>query len=133
MADRRPPDINILAPETSRRQIVGMMSRRRVLQGGALGAFAAFVAACGGKSNNSGGGDTSSSTVAADAKIEDGPLLLANWVDYSDPKTYEGYTAEFGPKIKVDGYGSTRSCWPSSAPAARASTSSSRPATPSRR
>jgi spermidine/putrescine transport system substrate-binding protein len=38
--------------------------------------------------------------------VEAGPLLLANWVDYTDPENYKKYTASVGPKVTVDGYGS---------------------------
>ena len=42
----------------------------------------------------------------ADGKVEDGDLLLANWVDYSDPANYKGYAKEYGPNVKVSGFGS---------------------------
>lgn len=95
----RIPDLNILVPKT--------ISRRQALQMTGAGALSMWIAACGGSSG--GGGGTASeaaSTVAADAKIESGPLLLSNWQDYSDPENYKAYTAANGPKITVTGFGS---------------------------
>ena len=42
----------------------------------------------------------------ADGQVENGDLLLANWVDYSDPKNYKDYQEEYGPKVMVSGFGS---------------------------
>lgn len=96
----RIPDLNILVPRH--------LSRRQVLQLGGASALSLWIAACGGTSGGGGGGGgaAAAKTVAADAKVEAGPLLLANWQDYSDPANYKAYTAATGPKITVDGYGS---------------------------
>ena len=100
------PEIRVLAPWESHAALRQQFNRRRLLQAGAFGAFATFVAACGGSTGDSGGGGGEETTAASTGEIEEGNLLLANWVDYSDPKSYEQYTAEFGPKVVVDGYGS---------------------------
>ena len=44
--------------------------------------------------------------MSADAKVEAGPLLMANWVDYSDPANYKQFQSEVGPKVNVTSYGS---------------------------
>ncbi len=115
MSQQPPEPIRILAPHSARRDILDKVTRRRALALGASGAMAAWLSACGGSSgtsSESGGGggsaqeDTPTSTLGADAKVEAGPLLLANWVDYTDPENYKAYTKEVGPKVTVDGYGS---------------------------
>jgi spermidine/putrescine transport system substrate-binding protein len=105
-----PDELRILVPEAMRRGI----TRRQALVAGAGTAMAAYLAACGGKTAN-GGGESSSSgggqeaskpPTPANGQIEQGDLLVSNWVDYSDPANYKGYTAKDGPKIKISGYGS---------------------------
>lgn len=99
MPDHEPSqDLKILAPRE--------LNRRQALQLGGAGALSMWLAACGGTSGGGGGGGGAAKTVAATAKIENGPLLLANWVDYSDPANFKDYTKDFGPKITIDGYGS---------------------------
>lgn len=104
----RPDELNILAPHDQRSAIQRMVTRRQALAAGGGAAMAAYLAACGGSSSSSGGGDSSSEakTTPADAPVEQGDLLMANWVDYSDPKNYKEYQAQIGPKVKVSGYGS---------------------------
>jgi spermidine/putrescine-binding protein len=87
--------LNILAPHTRRRAITTALG----------GAASFYLAGCGGSSSQSqeSQGDTS---LGAEAKVEEGPLLMANWPDYTDPKTYKDYTAEVGPEVKVEGFGS---------------------------
>ena len=92
------PDLHILAPR--------QLNRRQALHVGGAGALAMWLAACGGSSGGASGKQDAAATVAADAKVEAGPLLLANWSDYSDPASYKAYTSSIGPKITVDGYGS---------------------------
>jgi spermidine/putrescine transport system substrate-binding protein len=105
-----PDELRILVPEAMRRGI----TRRQALVAGAGTAMAAYLAACGGKTAN-GGGESSSSgggqeaskpPTPANGQIEQGDLLVSNWVDYSDPANYKAYTAKDGPKIKISGYGS---------------------------
>jgi spermidine/putrescine transport system substrate-binding protein len=109
MSDR-PEELNILVPEEQRARVSRMITRRRALVAGGGAAMAGYLAACGGStSSNSGGGGGSKDeqpTTPADAPVEQGDLLMANWVDYSDPKNYKDYQSEIGPKVKVSGYGS---------------------------
>lgn len=95
----RDDEIKILAP-------TGSMTRRRALMAGAGGMASLLLAACGGKSNATAGGNASTTAKKLGTKIEAGPLLMANWPDYVDPKHYKEYTSKFGPKTKVEGYGS---------------------------
>jgi spermidine/putrescine transport system substrate-binding protein len=116
MADR-PDELNILVPESRRAAVQRMVTRRQALIAGGGAAMAAYLASCGGSTGNSSGGGGGSGgsgsdeaaaekpPTPADGQVEDGDLLLANWVDYSDPANYKAYTKEYGPKIKVTGYG----------------------------
>jgi spermidine/putrescine transport system substrate-binding protein len=136
-----PPDpIRILAPHSARRDILDQVTRRRALALAASGAMAAWVSACGGSSGTSGGSgggnaeeETPATTLGADAKVEAGPLLLANWVDYTDPENYKKYTASVGPKVTVDGYGSNDELLAKLSAGGRSSTWSPRRVTRSRR
>jgi spermidine/putrescine transport system substrate-binding protein len=111
----QPEELNILVPESRRAAVQRMVTRRQaLLLSGGLAA-AAYLAGCGGSTaEDSGGGgggggeeEAEKPPTPADGQIEQGDLLLANWVDYSDPANYKAYTKEFGPKIKVSGYGSS--------------------------
>jgi spermidine/putrescine transport system substrate-binding protein len=89
-----------------------MVTRRQALLAGGGVAMAAYLAACGGGTADSGGGggggeqEADKPPTPADAPVEQGDLLLANWVDYTDPANYKGYTKDVGPKVKVSGFGS---------------------------
>ena len=111
----RPDELHILVPDSRRADIQRMITRRQALMAGGGAAAAAYLAGCGGSTSSDdaggaagGGGEEAAGKppTPADAPIEQGDLLLANWVDYSDPANYKGYTKEFGPKVKVSGYGS---------------------------
>jgi spermidine/putrescine transport system substrate-binding protein len=109
----RSDDLRILVHDSRRADVQRMVSRRQALMAGGGAALAAYLAGCGGKSSSSdsaGGGGTQKAEATpptpADAKVEQGSLLMANWVDYSDPANYKGYAAAVGPKVKVTGYGS---------------------------
>jgi spermidine/putrescine-binding protein len=110
-----PDELRILVPESRRADFVRGLTRRQALVAGAGTALAAYLAACGGKTAESGGGggggsgsgsQESKPPTPANGKVEQGNLLISNWVDYSDPNNYKGYTAKEGPKLKVSGYGS---------------------------
>ena len=117
MADR-PDELNILVPESRRAAVQRMVTRRQALLAGGGAAMAAYLAGCGGSTGGSGGGGGSSGgggaeqsadakpPTPADGQVEDGDLLLSNWVDYSAPANYEAYRKEYGPKVKVSGFGS---------------------------
>jgi spermidine/putrescine transport system substrate-binding protein len=112
----RPDELNILVPESSRAAVQRVVTRRQALLAGGGAAMAAYLAGCGGSTggdNGGGGGGGGAEESAeetpptpADGQVEEGDLLLANWVDYSDPANYKAYTKEYGPKIKISGYGS---------------------------
>jgi spermidine/putrescine-binding protein len=110
----RPEELHILVPESRRAAVQRMVTRRQALLAGGGVAAAAYLAGCGGSTaeNGGGGGGGGSEEAAdapptpADAPVEQGDLLLANWVDYSDPANYKGYTKEVGPTVKVSGFGS---------------------------
>jgi spermidine/putrescine-binding protein len=109
MADpKRPEDLNVLVHESMRADLQRRITRRQALMAGAGGALALYLSACGG-STGGGGGDEQAAdqpSVSADAKVEAGPLLLANWVDYSDPANYKKFQTDQGPKVNVTSYGS---------------------------
>jgi spermidine/putrescine-binding protein len=109
----RPEELHILVPESRRAAVERMVTRRQALLAGGGLAAAAFLAGCGGSTAENGGGgggggeqEADAPPTPADAPVEQGDLLLANWVDYSNPANYRGYTKEYGPKIKVSGFGS---------------------------
>jgi spermidine/putrescine transport system substrate-binding protein len=106
------PELNILVPESMRADVQRRVTRRQALLAGSAGAIATYVAACGGKSTSGGGGGGGGATktdvppTKANAPVEKGSLLMANWVDYSAPANYKRYKAEIGDKVQVSGYGS---------------------------
>lgn len=107
----RPDELRILVPESERARVQRLVTRRHALLAGGGAAMAAYLAGCGGKSSSSGSDDGGGASAeapptAADAEIEKGDLLLANWADYSDPVNYKGFAKEFGSTPKVSGYGS---------------------------
>jgi spermidine/putrescine transport system substrate-binding protein len=112
---KEPDELRILVHESARADFRRRFTRRQALIAGAGTAMAAYIAACGGKTS-SGGGESSSSggggeeaakpPTPANGQIEQGDLLVSNWVDYSDPNNYKDYQKADGPKIKVSGYGS---------------------------
>jgi spermidine/putrescine transport system substrate-binding protein len=115
MADR-PEELNILVPESSRAAVQRMVTRRQALLAGGGAAMAAYLAGCGGSTGSGGGGSSggggggeesaaSKPPTPADGQVEQGDLLLANWVDYCDPANYKAYTKEYGLKVKVTGFG----------------------------
>jgi spermidine/putrescine transport system substrate-binding protein len=112
----RPDELNILVPESEVGAVQRMVTRRQALIAGGGAAMAAYMAGCGGSTGNesgggggSGGGEESAETkppTPADGQVESGELLLANWVDYSDPANYKAYQQEYGLKVNVTGFGS---------------------------
>jgi spermidine/putrescine transport system substrate-binding protein len=111
----QPDEINVLVPEHRREAIQRMITRRQAMLAGGGAMAAAYMAGCGGSSGGSGGGgggggdgeaNADAPPTPADAPIESGELLMANWVDYSDPKNFKDYEKEFGLKVNVSGFGS---------------------------
>jgi len=112
----QPDEINILVPEHRREAIQRMITRRQAMLAGGGVMAATYLAGCGGSSGGSGGdgggggggGEETADAppTAADAPVESGELLMANWVDYSDPKNYKDFEKEFGLKVNVSGFGS---------------------------
>jgi spermidine/putrescine transport system substrate-binding protein len=109
----RPDELNLLVPASRRADLQRLVTRRQALIAGGGAAMAAYLAGCGGSSSSNGGGggggggsEEDKAPTPADAPVEQGDLLMANWVDYSDPANYKQYKGEVGPKIKITGYGS---------------------------
>src|SRR5918993_1525056 len=112
----QPDEINILVPEHRRDAIQQMITRRQAMLAGGGAMAAAYMAGCGGSSGSGdgggdgGGGGSEESAdkppTPADGQVESGELLMANWVDYSDPKNFKDYEKEFGLKVNVSGFGS---------------------------
>src|SRR5215207_4042796 len=95
----RPDELHILVPESRRPDIQRMITRRQALIAGGGAAAAAYLAGCGGSTSEGGGGggggggdeQADKPPTPADGKVEQGDLLLANWVDYTDPVNYKEY------------------------------------------
>ena len=112
----QPDEINILVPEHRRDAIQQMITRRQAMLAGGGAMAAAYMAGCGGSSGSGGdgggggggGGEESADAppTPADGQVESGELLMANWVDYSDPANYKDFQKEFGLKVNVSGFGS---------------------------
>lgn len=81
------------------------LTRRQALAVGAGGALSLWLAACGGQTgpNDSSGGGTAGLTV--DAPVEN-QMLLANWVDFTNPENLEQFAREHSLELTQDGYGS---------------------------
>jgi spermidine/putrescine transport system substrate-binding protein len=106
MSDDHPEELRILVHESMRADLERRLTRRQALMAGAGGALALYLAGCGGSSGESADEkEPAKPKTPTEAKIED-RLLIANWVDYSDPANYKSFTKELGPKITVQGYGS---------------------------
>ncbi len=77
------------------------LTRRSFLSAAAMVGGAGALAGCGG----GGGGGSKTAKVASDAKIEDA-LSIYTWGDYDDPQVFKDFTAQEGPRITLDGFGS---------------------------
>jgi spermidine/putrescine-binding protein len=98
--------MKVLAPESRVQDLERDITRRRLLGIGASGLAGLYVAGCGGKSSAGGSsGATQSGGSLADKPIEN-RLLMANWVEYVNPKDIKAFEHEFGPKVTLEGYGS---------------------------
>lgn len=90
--------IRILASSKLAPLIRKEVTRRRLLSLGATGAGAAFLAAC-----SSGG--QQAATEATGGDLEDS-LSIYSWGDYDDPALLDAFQEEFGPKLRIDSFGS---------------------------
>jgi spermidine/putrescine transport system substrate-binding protein len=111
----QPDEINVLVPEHRRAAIQQMITRRQAMLAGGGAVAAAYMAGCGGSSGSGGDGgggggggeeNADAPPTPADGQVESGELLMANWVDYSDPENYKDFQKEFGLKVNVSGFGS---------------------------
>ncbi|MFL6050633.1 MAG: spermidine/putrescine ABC transporter substrate-binding protein [Gaiellales bacterium] len=113
----RHPDLNILAPITTRPRLDrlerlvrrsggGRMTRADALGLGGLALLAA--AGCGGKTSTGGGGAASSSggTDPLAGKPMEGNLVIYNWSQYDDPSTYKSFKTQNHVAIKETYYSS---------------------------
>lgn len=92
------PAVRILASRQAAPIIVSELSRRRFLSLAALAGGTAFLAAC----SASG---AKPAPVATGGALEDS-LSIYSWGDYDAPSVLDAFTAELGPKITVDAFGS---------------------------
>jgi spermidine/putrescine transport system substrate-binding protein len=99
MAEKSTP-IRILASAEQVPILQRAIDRRRFLSFAAAMGGTAFLAAC-----STGGGQTSAAPVATGGELEDS-LSIYTWGDYDSPEVVESFTAEFGPQVTFDSYGS---------------------------
>jgi spermidine/putrescine transport system substrate-binding protein len=98
MSQSRTP-VRILASTTAARAITAELSRRRFLAAAAAAGATSLLAAC------STGGGTSNAPQASGGELEDS-LSIYTWGDYDAPDVLEGFTADLGPTIQMDSFGS---------------------------
>ncbi|WP_203581741.1 extracellular solute-binding protein [Microbacterium hibisci] len=98
MTQPRTP-LRILAPEGVAPAIVRELSRRRFLSLAALAGGATVLAAC------APGGSGAPAPQATGGELEDS-LSVYTWAEYDAPEVVEAFTAEMGPKVTLDSYGS---------------------------
>ena len=92
------PSVRILASTSAAQIIASEVSRRRFLSFiGAAGATG-LLAACAGPG-------TSADVAASGGPLENG-LSIYTWGAYDDPAVLESFTADLGPNITLDSYGS---------------------------
>lgn len=98
MSQPRTP-VRILASTTAARAISAELSRRRFLAAAAAAGATSLLAAC------TPGAASSSAPQATGGELEDS-LSIYTWGDYDAPDVLEAFTAEFGPTIQLDSFGS---------------------------
>ncbi len=103
---KQPEPIRILAPESRRRALQEAITRRQLLNAGAVGMAGLYLAGCGGKSGSGGGSSSAKAAPSLQGKPIENKMLMANWVDYVDPKDVKAYHRALGPKVTIEGYGS---------------------------
>lgn len=92
--------VRILASHQASAVIRREVSRRKFLVFSAAAASAAALAACAPTDPQAGG-----APAASGGPLEDN-LSIYTWGDYDDPAVLEAFTAELGPQITLDSYGS---------------------------
>lgn len=98
MADHRTP-VRILASESAARVIRTEINRRRFLSLAAAAGATGLLAAC------SPGGGAQNAPQATGGALED-RLSIYTWGDYDAPEVLEAFTADLGPEIRLDSFGS---------------------------
>ena len=98
MADHRTP-VRILASESAARVIRSEINRRRFLSLAAAAGATGLLAAC------SPGGGAQNAPQATGGALED-RLSIYTWGDYDAPEVLEAFTADLGPEIRLDSFGS---------------------------
>jgi spermidine/putrescine transport system substrate-binding protein len=98
MSQPRTP-VRILASTTAARAISAELSRRRFLAAAAAAGATSLLAAC------TPGGASATAPQATGGELEDS-LSIYTWGDYDAPDVLESFTAEFGPTIQLDSFGS---------------------------
>ncbi|GAA1522788.1 spermidine/putrescine transport system substrate-binding protein [Agromyces terreus] len=97
MAEQSP--LRILASAEATPIIRRELSRRRFLSFAAAAGSVGLLAAC------TPGGGTSAGPQATGGALEKN-LSIYSWGDYDSPDVVEAFTAELGPKVRFDSYGS---------------------------
>ena len=92
--------VRILASHQASAIIRREVSRRRLLTFSAAAASAAALAACAPVDPQAGGAPAATGGPLADN------LNIYTWGDYDDPSVLETFTAQLGPQITLDSYGS---------------------------
>lgn len=98
MSESRPP-VRILASTAAAKAISAELSRRRFLSFAAAAGATSLLAAC------SPGGQSSNAPQATGGELENS-LSIYTWGDYDAPEVLEAFTAELGPTIQLDSFGS---------------------------
>ncbi|MCK8608447.1 spermidine/putrescine ABC transporter substrate-binding protein [Agromyces sp. C10] len=98
MSESRPP-VRILASTAAAKAISAELSRRRFLSFAAAAGATGLLAAC------SPGGQSSNAPQATGGELENS-LSIYTWGDYDAPEVLEAFTAELGPTIQLDSFGS---------------------------
>jgi spermidine/putrescine transport system substrate-binding protein len=98
MSESRPP-VRILASTAAAKAISAELSRRRFLSFAAAAGATGLLAAC------SPGGQSASAPQATGGELENS-LSIYTWGDYDAPEVLEGFTADLGPSIQMDSFGS---------------------------
>ncbi len=89
-----PDALRVLVPTA----LASRLTRRSFLSATALLGGSAALAGCGSSTGAAGGGST-------DGELED-ELSIYTWGEYDDPEVIEGFSAEVGPAVTLDNYGS---------------------------